>query len=163
MFAMLSPFCGCGMTSCCTSCLASCALQAFTSACCSIAGCFCPRNAKTSKLAYLLIFLCSAVLGVVLRYHGEAALSGWVSIMQNVCSNGACWGMQADYRISASVLAFFLFMMILTAMVPIAHNGAWLLKVMLYVLFLGISLLIPNSFFDTYARKCMEWGAPCSV
>lgn len=71
--------------------------------------------------------------------------------------------MQADYRISASVLAFFLFMMILTAMVPIAHNGAWLLKVMLYVLFLGISLLIPNSFFDTYARKCMEWGAPCSV
>jgi hypothetical protein len=52
-----------------------------------------------AKATYVLIFLFSAVLGIVLRYYGEQALSSWVSIMQNVCTDGKCWGMQADYRI----------------------------------------------------------------
>lgn len=109
---------------------------------------------QAAKATYIVIFLASAVLGVALRYYGEQALSSWVGVMKGVCTDGQCWGMQADYRISASLLAFFLVMTVVTAVLPVAHLGAWALKVALYILLLGLSLLIPNNFYETYSRAC---------
>lgn len=134
-----------------TSCAASCALQALASACCSIAGCLLPRSAKVAKILYVSIFAASAVLGIVLRYYGEQALSSWVAVMK-VCDTGACWGLQADFRISSAVLAFFLIMTLVTVVLPCLHHGAWLLKLLLYVALLGISLAISNDFYETYGQ-----------
>jgi len=73
-------------------------------------------------------------------------------VLKNVCVDNACFGVQANYRISSAVLAFFLFMAVLTAVAPFTHHGAWLLKLVAYVALLGISLAIPNTFYDTYSE-----------
>lgn len=158
-----SPLACCGLSA--VSCLASCGLSLLCRACCSVAGCCLPRSASVGKLFYLLLFCAAAVLGIALRYTGQAALSGWASLVAEACnaaggaavagggsSVAACFGLQAAYRVSASLCGFFVVMLLLTAALPVAHHGAWLLKLALFLLLLGCSVLVPNSFFDVYAQ-----------
>ena len=106
----------------------SCLLLPFTSAmsllsagccaintCCTLASCFgCKANSAGAKALYIGIFFVCAVLAIVLRYWGQDALSSWVSVI-NVCNDGACWGQQADYRISGALFGFYVLMAIATA------------------------------------------------
>jgi len=123
-----------------------------------LAGCFLPRNARVGKVFYLLLFCAAAVLGVVLRYQGQQALSGsWTPSVVRVCDTdasgaSACYGLQAAYRISAALCGFFFVLALVVVILPVAHHGAWLLKLALFLLLLGCSLLIPNSFFSGYAE-----------
>lgn len=122
---------------------ACCAASSVCSCCCSASSAVCVGRSRGSKLVYPLIILFAAVLGIVLRYHGEAALAGWVSSMR-VCQEDACWGLQSNYRISAATTGFFAFMTLFTAVYPPTHVGAWAIKIAFYILLLGLSLLINN-------------------
>lgn len=122
---------------------ACCAASSVCSCCCSASSAVCVGRSRGSKLLYPLIILFAAVLGIVLRYHGEAALAGWVSSMR-VCQDGACWGLQSNYRISGATTGFFAFMTLFTAVYPPTHVGAWAIKIAFYILLLGLSLLINN-------------------
>lgn len=152
MAALVAP---CGLT-----CLASCAINALCSACCSaccsVAGCFLPRSAKLAKLFYLILFTFSACFAIVLRYYGSEILGGWVATIKACAVDGAgasaCFGLQAVYRLSASLCGFFFIMALLTFCVPILHHGAWLLKLLAFIVLCGISLAIPNNFFVGYAE-----------
>jgi hypothetical protein len=99
---------------------ACCAASSTISICCSLAGCFGCKStsAAAAKAAYVMIFALAATLAVFLRYWGQAALASWVSVI-GICQDSACWGQQADYRISGAVFAFFLIMAALTAMVRV--------------------------------------------
>ena len=120
--------------------------------CCSLAACFsCKASYGASKALYVGIFLLSAVLGIFLRYWGEAALSGWAKTL-NVCTTGQCWGQQADYRISGAVFAFFATMAALSAVYRPAHLGAWFVKLLYFLLLLGLTLAVPNDFWNGYAQ-----------
>lgn len=116
--------------------------------------CGCKKSNKLSKLVYVLIFLFSAAFGIALRYRGEAILGSWVASMK-VCDDESqtskCWGIQACYRVSATVCGFFVVLIPIVACYPPAHLGGWFLKVLLYVAMLFISLAIPNHFYDVYA------------
>ena len=120
----------------------------------------CPR-----RLFYLLLFCAAAVLGITLRYTGQAALQGWASVVATACAAAgsaagsdsagsvtACFGLQAAYRVSASLCGFFTVMLLLVAVAPVAHHGAWLLKLCFYLVLLGVSVVIPNGFFVGYAQ-----------
>lgn len=120
--------------------------------CCTVASCFtCKPSYGASKLLYVGIFMLSAVLGIVLRYEGEAALSSWAKTL-NVCTNAQCWGQQADYRISGALFAFFITMAALSALYRPAHLGAWFVKLLYYLLLLGVTLAIPNDFWVGYSQ-----------
>jgi hypothetical protein len=105
---------------------------------------------------YLLLFLAAAIAGIALRYKGEEAISGWVAVVKTCADDGsgasACYGLQAAYRVSASVCGFFVILAISSFCFPIVHYGAWLLKLLFFILMLGLSLLIPNHFFNGYAE-----------
>lgn len=60
--------------------------------------------------------------------------------------------LQAVYRLSASLCGFFFLLAGLTFCVPILHHGAWLLKLLFFIVLCGISLAIPNTFFVGYAE-----------
>lgn len=121
-------------------------------ACCTFASCFtCKPSYGASKLLYICIFMLSSILGIFLRYWGEEALSSWTKTL-GVCTNAQCWGQQADYRISGAVFAFFALMSVLSAAYRPAHLGAWFLKLLFYVLLLGLTLLIPNDFWVGYSQ-----------
>ena len=125
-----------------------CALQT----CCTLASCFgCKPSSSASKALYIGIYFLCAVLAVVLRYWGQDALQGWVSVI-GVCTDGACWGQQADYRISGALFLFFGIMAALTAAWRAAHTGAWLLKLLFFILLLGLTLLVPNSVWSGYSQ-----------
>ena len=140
MSCLLAPLALCGVSQ-----MACCAVSSTLQLCCSLGSCFgCKSTSATAARAvYVLLFGLSATLAVFLRYWGEAALSPWVSSIA-VCNDGACAGQQADYRISGALFAFFFIMMVLTAMSRAAHAAAWLLKVLVFIVFLGLTLLIPN-------------------
>lgn len=146
--AALLPFSGlCSMGT--SACLAA---TNVVSICCSLAACFsCKASYGASKVLYIGIFLLSAVLGIVLRYQGEAALSGWATRL-GVCTNAECWGQQADYRISGALFAFYLTMAGVSAMYRPAHLGAWFVKLLYFLLLLGLTLLVPNDFWAGYAQ-----------
>lgn len=150
-----------GMLACTSfSCLAECGLALLCRACCSVAGCFLPNSKAVGKLFYLLLFCAAAILAIALRYTGESALSGWATLVATACnaatggSGGvtACFGLQAVYRVSGSLCGFFTIMVLLTLALPVAHHGAWIIKLAAYLLLLGCSVLIPNSFFEGYAQ-----------
>ena len=120
--------------------------------CCTLASCFsCKASYGASKALYVGIFLLSAVLGIVLRYEGQAALSGWATVL-GVCTDAQCWGQQADYRISGAVFTFFLSLALLTAVYRPAHLGAWFVKLLYFLLLLGVTLAIPNTFWVGYSQ-----------
>ena len=136
---------------------ACCAAQCAGSLCCSLASCFgCSERAPTlAKLVYLFIFLSSAILAVVLRFVGQSAFqTSWYIPQINVCDNSiaSCFGVQAVYRVSFALACFFAFMALLTAAAPVTHLGCWLIKLAMYVLFLGITLLITNDNMVRYAE-----------
>jgi len=132
-----------------------CAAQCAGSLCCSLASCFgcSSRSPALAKLVYLVIFLCSATLAVFMRFLGQPALSSWVPAL-NVCNGSipSCFGVQAVYRISFALAAFFLIMAALVALAPVTHRGGWLIKFTLYIVLLGLTLLIPNSNMIQYAE-----------
>ena len=153
----------CGLP--CLSCLASCGLSLLCRACCSIAGCFCPKSRAVGKLFYLLLFCAAAALGIALRYTGEAALASWATLLAHACDAvgtvsgasdaagvSACFGLQAVYRVSAALCGFFAIMLAVVLVLPVAHHGAWLLKLVAFLVLLGCSLLISNTFFAGYAQ-----------
>jgi hypothetical protein len=112
--------------------------------CCSFASCFgCKYNARLARLVYLFIFMLGAVLAVILRYYGESAFSG-VAAFSDVCKTGQCYGAQAAYRVSFSLTVVFAFMAALTAVAPVTHLAGWLVKLLLFALVLGLSVLINN-------------------
>lgn len=112
--------------------------------CCSFASCFgCKYNARLARLVYLLIFMFGAVLAVILRYYGESSFSG-VAAFSDVCKTGQCYGAQAAYRVSFSLTVVFSIMAALTAVAPVTHLAGWLVKLLLFVLVLGLSVLINN-------------------
>lgn len=157
-----APLLCCGLP--CLSCLASCGLSLLCKACCSIAGCFCPKSRAVGKLFYLLLFCAAAALGIALRYTGEAALKSWATLLAQACNAAgtasgvdnagvpACFGLQAVYRVSAALCGFFAIMLAVVLVLPIAHHGAWLLKLAAFLVLLGCSVLISNTFFTGYAQ-----------
>lgn len=154
---MASVVAGCVALRCLGPAVCSCLGAAACSACCSVGNaCKCKSN-KLSKLVYVLIFLFSAAFGLALRYQGQAILGSWVNAMK-VCNEdpinqqSKCWGIQACYRMSATVCGFFVVLLPIVACYPPAHLGGWLLKVLLYVIMLFVSLSIPNNFYDVYAQ-----------
>ena len=142
MFSALSLGCSAASWTCFA---AQCAGQV----CCSVASCFgCSRpSALAAKILYVLIFLLSAVLAVLMRYYAEPSLASWVPQISRACGVGltSCFGAQAVYRISLALAAFFALMCALTALVPVTHFGGWLAKLLLYVLLLGLTLLVPDT------------------
>jgi hypothetical protein len=132
------------------------AAQCAGQVCCSIASCFgCSKpSALAAKILYVFIFLLSAVLAVVMRYYAEPSLASWVPQISRVCGAGftSCFGAQAVYRISLATAAFFALMAALTAAVPVTHFGGWLVKLLLFLLFLGLTLLIPDTNVLQYAE-----------
>lgn len=109
----------CGLSS-----LACCAASTACQLCCSLASCFgCSgtTSAVGARVTYVGIFGLSSTLAVFLRYWGQAALSSWTSTL-GVCTDGACWGQQADYRISGAVFAFFALLCALTAAVKVRRG-----------------------------------------
>jgi len=106
-------------------------------------------------MTYLILFLMSAVLAIVLRYWGEEILSQVTAMASTTvpgfCSSDRCWGMQGAYRISFGSAIFFAIMVLFTAAVPITHLGGWLVKVFLYALLLGLSFLPTNDTMAQYA------------
>jgi hypothetical protein len=54
--------------------------------------------------------------------------------------------------VSFALACFFSFMALLTAAAPVTHLGGWLIKVLLYTLFLGLTLLISNADMVRYAE-----------
>lgn len=120
--------------------------------CCSLAACFsCKASYGASKALYVGIFLLSAVLGIFLRYWGEQALSGWAKTL-GICTNAECWGQQANYRISGALFAFYITMAALSAVYRPAHLGAWFVKLLYFILLLGLTLLVPNEFWVGYSQ-----------
>ena len=120
--------------------------------CCTLASCCgCKPSSSASKALYIGIYFVCAVLAVILRYYGQQALQTWISVI-SVCDGGACWGQQADYRISGALFAFFLIMTVLTAAWRAAHTGAWFLKLIFFIGLLAVTLAIPNSFWDGYSQ-----------
>jgi len=101
-------------------------------------------------LVYLFIFLSASVLAVILRYWGQEALP-WVSQISSGCAAGQCYGAQAVYRVSLALAVFFSLMTALTFLLPVTHLAGWLVKLLLFVAFLGLSLLIPNANMTQYA------------
>ena len=137
--------------------MACCAAQCAGYLCCSLASCFgcSERSPALAKLIYLFIFLSSAVLAVVLRFYGQVTFSSaWYIPTISVCDSTlqSCFGVQAVYRVSFALAIFFAFMALLTAAFPVTHLGGWLLKLVLYIAFLGVTLLFPNSAMTTYAE-----------
>ena len=53
---------------------------------------------------------------------------------------------------SFALASFFAFMALVTAAAPVTHLGGWLIKVLLYTVFLGLTLLIGNSDMVRYAE-----------
>ena len=136
---------------------ACCAAQCAGSLCCSLASCFgcSDRSPVLAKLVYLVIFLSSSILAVVLRFFGKPAFQQmWMIPQINVCDSTieSCFGVQAVYRVSFALACFFAFMALLTAAAPVTHLGGWLIKLLLYTLFLGLTLLIPNADMVRYAE-----------
>lgn len=131
---------------------ACCAANAAGAVCCSLASCFgCRFTSKLAKLLYVFVFLGSAILGIFLRYYGKQMLSTWVNAITNVCQNDACWGVQGVYRVSFSVTVWFAFFALLTYVVPVTHLAGWLVKLLLFILILGLSVLIPADAMIQYA------------
>jgi len=133
-----------------------CACQCLGSMCCSLASCFgcSDRSPALAKLVYLLIFLSSATLAVFMRFLGKPASLSWVPQINNVCSGSidSCFGVQAVYRISFALAAFFILMALFVFIAPVTHRGGWLIKLIIYVVILGLTLLIPNANMVTYAE-----------
>ena len=141
---------------------ACCAAQCAGQVCCSIASCFgCSKPSPLfARVLYVSIFLFSAVLAVVMRYYAQPALASWVPMITTACGPtlASCYGVQAVYRISLALAAFFAFMCALTAAFPITHLGGWLAKAMLYILMLGLTLLIPDSNMMQYAEAARAFS-----
>jgi hypothetical protein len=135
---------------------ACCAAQCAGQVCCSIGSCFgCSKpSALAAKVLYIVIFLLSATLAVVMRYYAEPSLASWVPEITRACGAdlASCFGAQAVYRISLALAAFFALMCGLTTLAPITHYGGWLVKLLLFLLFLGLTLLVPNSNMLVYAE-----------
>lgn len=142
---MFAPCAACGgfqMAS--LACFACSTVTSVCNLCCSIAACFsCKATTKAAKHVYIILFFLSSVLGLFMRYYGEAALGSWVRQI-GLCTDTQCFGVQAIYRISLALVVFFAALILLTAVFPVVHLGAWLIKTLLYILLLGLSLLLPN-------------------
>jgi hypothetical protein len=82
---------------------ACCAANTACSLCCSLASCFgCRANAALARMTYLVLFLASAVLALILRYWGEEILANVTAMASQAvpgfCSSDRCWGSQGAYR-----------------------------------------------------------------
>lgn len=132
---------------------ACCAGSAAVHVCCSVASCFgCSPNKGLAKAVYVGVFFISAILGIFLRYWGKAMLSTWVATVSSVCLTDACWGYEGAYRVSLAVAVWFASLGALAYAVPVTHLGGWLAKLLLWVLFLGLTLLIPSPSILQYAE-----------
>jgi len=114
--------------------------------------------------------MASAVLSISLRYSGVdlnvgasvglgppsvCAGDGCDGFAYSLCATESCRGYWAVYRVSFTVAAFFLLMMLLTARrstaCASAHRGLWAPKACFVLgLFVGM-LFAPNDFFAYYA------------
>lgn len=136
----------------CIPCSLSAACCSSISICCSLASCFgCKSNPRLAKILYIFIFALASCTAIFLRYWGEKYLH-YVSAISSGCDEGECWGLQGAFRMSFATVIFFIFMALLTMVLPVTHMGGWLVK---FLLFIGISIAsftIPNSNMTDYAE-----------
>lgn len=142
------------------SCLGSCALGA----CCRACSCRCVVSPSVANLVYVALILLSSGLALGLRYGGldlsVTPFTGpsWVpasSFSYTICSTDNCKGYFAVYRVSFTLAAFFLGMLLLTCCATRfsvrAHRGFWWAKLVFLAGLLVGTLFMPNDFFAGYA------------
>ena len=136
--------------------------------CCNLLCGFCMRICETSRsqhfrMAFLSLYILGCLFGLLFLFYGGTLMDPFrlfIGTAHPDCgSNGACLGIQTNYRLSLSYLVFHLVMIVGSAtskrLSQILNGttqteGCWLLKVICIGAFFVIALMIPNDFFDFY-------------
>jgi hypothetical protein len=107
------------------------------------------HGTKSTK-AFIVVFMLSIVLAVILRWGADSLLD---SLPSNDSCNDieACVGIHSIYRISFSLFLWFSCLALLTAVNARFHTDFWTIKVCLYLLILFLSFFMPADTFASYA------------
>jgi len=150
--------------SCIGSCVGSCAIGA----CCKACSCKCISSPRCTNLMYCLILSAATVGALVLRYTGvdlnigadigtqlPSVFPGRSSFSFSICNDDSCKGYWAVYRVTFTLAAFFLCMMLLTAcrcqFATNVHRGYWFAKIALILCTLVGTIFAPNDMFAYFA------------
>lgn len=142
-----------------TSCAAACCATCTCEACKSIAA---GISRKTARFAYVTLFGISLLLTWVVRDYAEPLLQDlrWLDTMHVISIPTKDWFQtQAVLRMSFASFAFFgafaLTLINVTDEKDVRdgwHHGGWMLKVILWLLFLVVSFLLPDAFVHAYGH-----------
>lgn len=85
-----------------------------------------------------------AIIAALLRFGFGQQLESQFYSFRVDCEDDSCVGIIAVYRISLALFVFFAIMTLLVAASPVAHVGAWMIKVIGFLVLVAASFFVPS-------------------
>jgi len=121
-----------------------------------------------ARIRYMFLFLLFSIIAFVFKDYGSVIFGG-IPAVYNQCTSllKECQGNVVVYRVTFALATFYGLMALLTIgprpsqkdIRTSIQNGLWLVKLIVFILFLVGTFFIPNEVFLWYARVSMFGGA----
>lgn len=135
------------------SCLGSC-LGSMACGCCDkmCGGC---RSKTGSLIPYMILFIISSVVALILKYYGKPLLLHLYIKDITICDSSVCMGIGAVDRITFALALFFLFHGLFLRFQACKRLDFqnWWLKIFIFFVLLISSWFIPDAFYDNAYRN----------
>jgi hypothetical protein len=111
------------------------------------------KTSKTSLVPYVILTFIFTIVALILRYYGEPLLSH-LYLSTPDCTTSKCLGFDAIYRLSCTLVLFFLIHAALLCCSTCKNidGGSWIIKSLLCCVLLVISWLLPAGFYMVYVH-----------